>query len=132
MDDHETWKARAEQAERILREVRTKLDGTAHDWLPALAKHRMAQRDADLAVAERCVHERMAMAEALRALQQSIASALFGAARDDERCPPDRINGAMIDALADDWFTPNVPQELEQCLEMAETFLAEEDKRHGA
>jgi hypothetical protein len=36
---------------------------------------------------------------ALADLQRSVASALFGAARDDERVPPERISGATVDAL---------------------------------
>lgn len=38
--------------------------------------------------------------EKLYDLQRSIAAALFGAARNDERVPPARVSGAMIDVLA--------------------------------
>lgn len=135
MDDLETWKTRAQQAEMVLREVRAALDGSQHDWLPGLAKHRMAQRSADLAIAERCVSERMAMAEALRDLQQSIASALFGAARDDDRVPISSITGAMVDALCPDGLivpTAFGQRAEEDSIAQAEAFIREENKRHGA
>lgn len=103
---------------RVWRKRCEKAQETADAW-------RMAW-EAKEAVLQTETKRRVSAEEALADLQRSIASALFGAARDDDRVSPAKITGAMIDALAPYLQAGGGEHGL---MSDAEAFLAGEDRR---